>query len=136
MRFTASSSNYDFDAEKVKIDENTLRRSIHVQHVDLKKEFMKIGRSYVLVIDFYGLDTTDRDNLNTIFLDDYGDLTAISAIDEVQSGETYDAYSGNMYISKPTDTLTFRRSAAKKQINNWHTKITVICDTKTTPTKP
>lgn len=136
MRFTASSTNYDFNSYKVLLNESNMRRSIHQRMINKKGEFKKIGVSYVLDIEFYDMSATDKANLNTVFNDDYGDLTAISSIDEVESGETYVNYSGNMYIAQPTEVLKWRRSTNKKAIDNWKTKITVICDARTTPTKP
>jgi hypothetical protein len=136
MRFTASSTDYDFDKWKVKIDRNPQRRSVHVRHIDGKGEFKKEGVSEYLEIDFYDLDSDDKSDLRTVFVDDYGDLTAISNIDEVESGEEYYTYSGNMYIEKPTQVLKFRRTTNRKQIENYRTKMTVVCDTYATATKP
>lgn len=136
MRFTASATDYDFDRWKVKINESTQRRSRHLTKFDKTGIFKKIGQSYILSIEFFDLDSTDKSNLVTIFQDDYGDLTAISNIDEVASGQTYYTYSSNMYISNPQQNLIFTRSTDKKQIDNWTAKMTVICDTYATATKP
>lgn len=136
MTFTASTTDYVFDTWKVKIDESNLRRSLHQTMINKKGEFKKIGVSYSLEIEFFDMSETDKTNLNIIFNDDFGDFTVISSIDEVQSGEVYDKYEADVYIAKPKELLIWRRTTPRKQLNNWKTKITVICTTKTTPTKP
>lgn len=136
MRFTASSTNYDFDNHKVLINDSPKRRSIHVTHIDGKGEFLKIGTSYRLRINFFDLDENDKDDLTTIFNDDYGDITAITNIDEVASGDIYGTYSGNIYIESPKENLEFRRSTNFKQIRNWRTQFIITCDTYAEATKP
>lgn len=136
MRFTASSTDYDFDFEKVMITESRRKRALYDRMVDLKLDGVKIGADYILDIDIFIADATDRDNFNTIFLDDFGDLTAISNIDEVGSGETYTSYQTDMIIEQPQRDLVWRRVYNQKQINVFKTKLKVVCSGKTTPTKP
>jgi len=139
MRFTTGSgggaTNYDFSTWKVLINESPQRRSIHQRQVNKKGEYKKIGTSYVLDIEFFDMSDTDKSNLDTVFNEDFGELTAISSIDEVEVGDTYVLYQTDIYISNPLEILKWRRTTNRKQLNNWKTKMTIICSAKTTPTK-
>ena len=136
MRITASSTNYDFPSYKVKLNYDFIRNSVHIRTLGRLGKSKKISTRYQIKLTFYDLTASEKDNLMTIFYDDYGDITNITNIDEVESGEGYYGFNTNIYLSSPQERLILPRTTEKKMIENFKTEIIFEADTRSTGTKP
>lgn len=136
MRITASSTNYDFPSYKVKLNYDPIAYRVRVRTISKKGKFKNITTQYRVKLTFYDLTASEKDDLITIFNDDYGDITNITNIDEVESGEAYYGFNTNIYLASPDELLVFPRTTEKKMIENFKTELIFECDTRSTGVKP
>ena len=121
---------------KVRIDYSLRRRSRQYKFIDGRNNFERIGDTIVLDVLFFDIQESEKEDIYDYIFKTQDDLTSISSIDEVPSGDSYTAYTTNIVVEKPKMDLMFKRDINSKHADSFTTKMTITCDTKTTGVKP
>jgi len=138
MRFTyddgGGNVQFTVDDDHVDFIPNRRIRKVDYRSVDQQRTEAKKGENFLLDIRFIVIDLTEKANIEAFFL--ALDKVEIDNFDEVQSGQTYSTFSGNMTVTRPSRDLNFRRIDPAKDIEYFSLNMQVVCDTKVDAVKP
>lgn len=93
-----------------------------------------IDTAYVLNLTLYDVTAAEKSNLESFFLSD--EMVSLDNEDEVDSGDTYYTYSGNVYIRRPRKRLNFGRPDNQKDVPYWTVSMEIIFDSRASAVKP
>lgn len=111
------------------------KRMVRYKSIDQLNTESIIGSDYTIDITFYQLTGSERDDINSIFLEN--STTEISTIDEVLSGESYIKFSVTTTpIFIENKKIQFKKSIESKDIVYYNARLTYRADSLSTPTKP
>ncbi len=136
MRLIDGSGTHTFNSSIISGIDNysNEKRMNRYKSIDALESENVFGTSFFIQFDFFQLNESERDTLNTIFIDN--NLTSIDNFDEVLAGETYKILSGatnSIFIT--TKSIQFKRSIESKGIDFYNSRLIIRFDSVATATK-
>lgn len=125
--YNGGSNNFTVAKENLVWEEVRDKQAVKYKFIDQTESETVIGNRYIIDIDFRGITETEKDNLNTFFLDD--DLLKVDNSDEVSSGSV--TYSGDPLILSPKSAMRWKRVVNYRDINFYNGKMQITFSTKT-----
>jgi len=82
---------------------------------------------YVLDIQIASMTLTEKDNLSLFY---ENSRVSLDNEDEVDTGDTFFTYSGNLYVRRPLRKLNFVRGQTEKDIDFFNIGLEILADTR------
>ena len=87
---------------------------------------------FVLDIQIANMTLTEKDNLSSFY---ENSKVSLDNEDEVDIGDTFFTYSGNLYVRRPLRKLNFTRGQTEKDIDFFNIGLEILADTRASATK-